>query len=152
MPTPLRIRGANDLERVSRELRGAPQELRRELFRGINRATKEPRREALEELVARLPDRGGASAAIRRDTRLNTKRNMRGRNVGVRVVAKSPRTVQRMNRGILRHPVYGNRNVWVNQAIDPGWFTDPMEASAPEVRTQIVAALERVAQQIARSA
>lgn len=140
-----------DLKRIGKELKGAPQELRRELFRGINRATKPARQQALAELVDVLPDSGGASTVIRKNTKLNTRRNMRGRNVGVRITAKSPRTVQLMNRGILRHPVFGNRSIWVNQDIKPGWFTRPMENSADDVRSEIMSAVERVTNQIANS-
>lgn len=150
MVADLNVRGLNELRHVGEQMKDAPQELRREMFRGINRATKEPRRQALRELAERLPDSGGASATVRQDTKMNTTRNMRGRNVGVRITAKSKRTVQRMNRGILRHPVFGNRSVWVDQKIDPRWFDDPMEASAPQVRREILEAIETVASKIGR--
>lgn len=151
MVADLNVRGVDELRDIGEALKDAPQELRRELFRAINSATKEPRRKALEELVDVLPDSGGASSAIRKDTKMNTRRNLRGRNVGVRITAKSPRTVQRMNQGILRHPVFGNRHIWVNQEIQPGWFTRPMENSSDDVRTALLGALDRIAGQIANS-
>lgn len=151
MVADLNVRGVKELRHVGELMRDAPQDLRREMFRGINRATKEPRRQTLQELADRLPDSGGASTAIRKDTKLNIKRNMRGRNVGIRVVAKSPRTVQRMNnQGILRHPVFGHRGIWVNQDVRglSGWFDEPMERSAPQVRQEILEALDRAVAQI----
>lgn len=154
MVADLNLRGMQELKHVGELMKDAPQDLRREMFRGINRATKEPRRQTLQELSERLPDSGGASSVIRKDTKLNTKRNMRGRNVGVRIVAKSPRTVQRMNnQGILRHPVFGNRSVWVNQDVRGlhGWFDEPLQQSSPQVRQEILEALDRAVSQIASS-
>lgn len=154
MVVDLNVRGLRELKHLGEQMKDAPQELRREMFRGINRATKEPRRQTLKELAERLPHSGGASTAIRKDTKLNTKRNMRGRNVGIRVIAKSPRTVQRMNnRGVLRHPVFGNRSIWIAQDVPglQGWFDEPMEKSAPQVRQEILEVLDNVANKIARS-
>lgn len=154
MVADLNVRGTHELKRVGELMKDAPQDMRREMFRGINRATKEPRRQTLQELSERLPDAGGASAAIRKDTKLNTKRNMRGRNVGIRIIAKSPRTVQRMNnQGVLRHPLFGNRSRWFNQNVSglQGWFDEPLQRSAPQVRQEILEALDRAVDKIASS-
>jgi hypothetical protein len=50
-------------------------------------------------------------------------------------------------RGRLRHPVFGNRQVWVNQSIKPGWFTAGMHRQIPTFRLAIMAAVERGLQQ-----
>lgn len=39
-----------------------------------------------------------------------------------------------LNRGRLRHPLYGNREHWYDQTIPAGWFERPLTAMAPEVR------------------
>ena len=50
-------------------------------------------------------------------------------------VMVSPRTgksidLQAADRGILRHPLFGNRRFWYTQRIPPGWFTRPEEEHA----------------------
>ncbi|SDN73881.1 hypothetical protein [Allokutzneria albata] len=39
-----------------------------------------------------------------------------------------------MNSGKWRHPVWGNREVWVAQTAPPHWFDDPMQTEGPQVR------------------
>lgn len=43
-----------------------------------------------------------------------------------------------MNRGRWRHPVFGNRDVWVEQRPgNRGWFTDTLNAKRPAIRKAI---------------
>ena len=44
-----------------------------------------------------------------------------------------------MNRGRWRHPVFGNRDVWVEQTFTPGWFDKPVREYRPKVRAAIEA-------------
>lgn len=70
--------------------------------------------------------------------------------VGIRVVAfaKSGKGVDldRLDRGRLRHPLFGNRRHWFEQPVPPGWFSRPMERNADVVQNELkkaVAEIER---------
>jgi hypothetical protein len=39
----------------------------------------------------------------------------------------------RTDRGTLRHPVFGNREVWVNQPVKLGWWSRPVEESRDDI-------------------
>jgi hypothetical protein len=56
----------------------------------------------------------------------------------------------RIDRGRVRHLTYGHKP-WVLQDVRKGWFTDPLEAGAPEVRKDLTAAMDTVARKIEES-
>ena len=48
--------------------------------------------------------------------------------------------------------MFGNREEWVNQQVPPGWFDDVMKAGAPEIRGEVVKAIESVLDDIVKGA
>ena len=91
------------------------------------------------------------------DLKIDVFKRTTGEQAGVNLLARAPtvggggRKVAQRNTGIIWHPVYaqGPRRSWnwklQTAGMRPGWFTDPAEAAAPQVREAIVAAMERVA-------
>lgn len=96
--------------------------------------------------------------------RLRTKVSVRLINqAGVTVAAyglgrSGRRDVERLEKGLLRHPVFGRwrerrgrfrnrhkiRNPWVEQRIKPGWFSAPVNAAAPKAFDKVDRAVGRV--------
>lgn len=152
--TTVRVTGAEQLASLSKALRSVAKDerkgLRRELYRGIMRATRPLKQAAQESARSTLPSSGGLAAAVAR-SKFKTKTAGGGANVGVRILATGGTDIRAMDAGRLRHPVYGNRSVWVTQSVTPGWFTRPMEAGAGRVQVEILRAMDSVADQIGRS-
>lgn len=147
MPVDLSVEGADEFQRLARQLRDAGEkDLRRELFRGIERAVKPLKEAAKDSARQRLP-RGGGLADKVAAAKFSTKKRT-GKDPGIRLTAKGPIDVEALDRGRLRHPVFGNRRVWVNQTVPAGWFTEPVEAGAPEVRVELLKALDDVKRKI----
>jgi hypothetical protein len=145
------ITGADKFAKVAKALKQAgDKELRKELYSGINRATKPMRAEAKKSAERKLPHAGGLNKRVAR-ARLSTRRRA-GRNPGVKIVATGMSQLALMDKGRLRHPVWGNRGRWVNQPIPEaeGWFTEPMQDGAPVARREIVRSLDQVAKKLAR--
>lgn len=142
----LTIKGADDLGDLARRLRAAGESgkgLKRELYRGMNRATKPLRADAQKSAATRLPQSGGLAARVARErfsTRIRT-----GRDPGVSIVGKTSAAAT-TDRGFVVHPVFGRGRV--RQAVEPGWFTDTLSAGAPLVRKELIDAMENVADQI----
>lgn len=156
MPADIVVRGAEDIAAVSKALRAMDdKELRREFHRGINRATKPLKEDAKANARATLPRRGGLNNFVAK-TSLST-RTRSGQNPGVRIVAQKTKKAGRksdvnaIDRGRLRHPVFGNRKVWVTQTVTPGWFTKPMENGAERVRKELLGVLDDVKGKIKRA-
>lgn len=145
-PVDVRVDG-DQLRVVKRELnRLGDKDLKKALYAGLNRATKPMRAAALERGTTRLPQRGGLSRRVASRTKLGTS-TTRG---GVAVFARNRSQARLIDKGLVRHPVYGNRSVWVTSAVPPGWFTDPMLDGAPVARREVMALLDDVARQAAR--
>lgn len=144
------IRGGDKFSKVAKELKkvGA-KDLQKELYSAINRATKPMRAEAKKSAEMHLPKAGGLNKRVSR-ARMSTRRRT-GKNPGVTIVAKGMDQLAMMDRGMVRHPVWGNRKRWVNQPIPDaeGWFTKPMEDGAKEARREILKTLDEVAKRLA---
>jgi hypothetical protein len=147
----IRVEGADKLSKLAKALKQAgDKELSKELYSALNRATKPMRAEAKKSAEARLPRTGGLNRRVAK-ARLSTRRRA-GRNPGVRIVATGMDQLEQMDKGQVRHPVYGKRDRWVLQLIPDakGWFTEPMEEGAEDVRREILASIDEVAKKIER--
>lgn len=142
----------DDLVKLGRRLKEAgDKELRRELFKALNRATRPLKLAAKESALTSLPNGGGLNVWVAKNVRIGTRNRLAGRNPGVRIQAdRKGSDIAAMNRGRLRHPVFGNRQVWVTQQIRPGWFSRPMAAGAPAVRRELNHVLEDFAGRLER--
>lgn len=154
------VEGAWQLKVLSRHLKEAGPEgkgLRKELLKEIRKAVEPAKDAARASAAADLPHRGGLAALIA-GSKFTSRTKLGGRDVGVIISARHRKTggrpgmiaLKAMDRGRLRHPVFGNRKVWVTQAVRPGWFTRPMEATAPAVRRDVLDAMEKTAEKIVR--
>lgn len=142
----LQVRGAEQLGDVARELRRvADKDLRKQLNRGLRQATKPLIAETRKYAREHLPKHGGLNERVARSkfrTKIRT-----GANPSVRITATG--LDARLNtQGRVRHPVYGNRKVWVEQRVAPLWFDVPMRRGAPHVRRALTSALDEVTKQL----
>lgn len=131
---------------IARRLRSASKELRSELYRAINRATKPLKGDVRSAARSRLPRSGGLGRRVAA-SKIVTQRRMTGRNAGIRIVGSSGYDIGSINRGRVRHLTYGHLP-WSNQAVSPGFWTEPLVAGAPEVRRELGDALDRLASKI----
>lgn len=165
MPSPLRrdrgafkgrgfeVRGADQFLQLSKALKkmGDGGAMRKELHKGVKKAARPLIPKAKQEAKSRLPQRGGLAAQIAKEP-ARTQVRTGSRNFGVRIViGKKKGGAWAANRGVIRHPVFGNREVWVEQKVQPGWFDDPMKESAKDIREDIRAAMNDVVDKVARS-
>jgi hypothetical protein len=149
--TDLRIVGANRLGEVAAQLKAAgDRELRRDLLRGIQRAGKPLKAAAREGALRNLPSTGGLNEFVA-DAKVSVRTRSAGRNPGVRLTGKkSGHDLQAIDRGRVRHPVFGNRRAWVNQSVRAGWWTEALQDAAPKVRQELVEVVEDIARRVTR--
>lgn len=153
MSVRLQIRGAEDFKKLSKALREAGMEgkrLRKELRKEINRETKPLKQDAKKNARAILPKRGGLARRVARSG-FRTSTKLTGPGVGVRIVGKGKRPaldIRSIDKGRVRHPVFGNKDRWVTQSVTPGWFTKAMDKGKGKVREGVLRAVNAIVRKL----
>lgn len=146
--TEVRITGAEEFARLSVRLKAADKEINREFSSALTRATKPVKADAKKSALAILPKSGGLAARVA-SSRLSVRRSTGGKSIGIRITAGSGKQqLDRIDKGVVKHPVFGNRKAWVSQSVAPGWFTRPMLNSATHVRREMSKAMDDVARKL----
>ena len=161
MPT-VTIRDAGDLKRLNRQLRDLEdgKELRRELTSGL-RGVVNPIRDQMKAAYRSRPtqdDRGRPGPSLRSLLAKATKTEVRttGKLAGVRIRVDGRKMPDRMKSlpsmwegppqgKRWRHPVYGNREVWVAQQSHPTFYriAEPLEADARRAIDEVLDGVRR---------
>jgi len=117
----------------------------------VGRAAARVTGQATEAKAARALRGSGLRQSVARSIRVVQKDNGYADQVGVFVKSEPSRTLprdqrslpRRMDKGTVRHPVFGNREAWVSQSFTPaGWFTRTAQTHAPLVRARLARILE----------
>ena len=148
MAADFEITGTDDFLKLSKALKRAGQgDLRKELNKGLKKAAEELIPLAREAARDELPSAGGMNERVAK-ARMRVKVST-GRDPGVSIVAGRPGSGARgAEFGKVRHPVFGNRDVWVTQAVPAHWLTDTISRSRHLVVPKLEEALERVARKV----
>jgi hypothetical protein len=154
----IEVTGAEDLRRASAQLRTVAdgKAMRRDLMKGLRQGVL-PAVASVKAAALALPAHGPKSTGLRRRIARATSPQVRtgGRNPIVRVrisrrgmgdQAALPRV---LNERQFRHPVYGNRDLWVSQRGVPGWFERAIRPTEPAVRKEMEAVLDRLEKSLA---
>lgn len=141
------VTGQKDLYKLARTLRDAGQrKLGQKLDRGIRKAAKVVDAEVTARsstdvfIPKKFEETFNASLSAKHEVRM-----IRGRSVTITFTAKGKRQERKltdMERGRLRHPVYGRyrrlkdgtlmKNPWVTQTIKPGVISVPAKRAEPK--------------------
>lgn len=149
------VTGAEGLARLARALKQTGRnDLRKDMLRGVRRASKPMIPAARAAAEQHLPHRGGLAADVA-GAKWVVRTRLQGRGAGVRITgawSSSGRQhdLAKMDTGLLRHPVWGHPvhgagAVWVAQPIRPRWFSDAMNDLGPEVREQLEQVINEIA-------
>lgn len=161
------VTGAAELAALSRRLKEAGEKgLAKELTQGITRAMGPLRKTELpQSALSTLPRRGGLAKIVSKSQFRVSRRNS-ARSPGLRLTAKNIYDLYRMDKGTVRHPVFSRKyrtiggvkvkyrrqqrvlNKWVSQPVTPGWFTNPTQKAAPQIRQNVNTAMVNVVRQI----
>jgi hypothetical protein len=167
----IQVKGANNLREMAIQLRKADREdLGKELTKAVKRAAEPTLRDVRDSAKGinttgvRKP--GAKRPFVRVMPAKGTRAKIAGEvNFAVSVLAENPRVQFRAGRGLpadlkamprkfdnpgtFRHPVMGNRDVWVSQTGDP-WFFEPIRANLKTFRAEIDVALDNTRQMLER--
>lgn len=142
----IQVRRTGDFTALERRLRDINRELRTELYKAINRATRPAKEDVRGAAYWRLPKSGGLNKRIA-NSKIVTKRRLSGKTAGVSIVGTSGYSIGAINSGKVRHKTFGHPP-WHDQAVTPGFWTDPLTALAPTARREIEGAVRQIANRI----
>lgn len=144
------VRGSADLARLGRGLKDAGQGgLRKELQKRIRGAVKPAIPDVRQSAYRTLPKRGGLAERVGKQA-YGIRTLLGGAGASVRLAGRGMKELRDIDRGRLRHPVWGNRDVWVGQQVTPGFFSNAVERRAPGIRKEIEQAMTDVARKAGR--
>lgn len=115
---PSRITGQAQLRQVQARLKAVPANLSKEDAKALQEVAPKIAEEIDRQAITHMPHRHGYGLLLSKSMRYRTRITV-GKGMTMTVFADSPggdrRDVPALNRGVLRHPVFGNRNNWVAQ-------------------------------------
>ena len=122
-------------------------DLRRMLLGRIRTAGKPTVAAVQAKALATLPRRGGFAELVAANVGVRSSLSGSGAMVRVRRNKTTPtdRTLVGIDAtGSWRHPVYGNRDAWVEQTATSarGYFTRTIDGKAPEFRSAVLQAMD----------
>lgn len=144
------VRGSDELTTLARRLKDAGSgDLRKELLAGIREAGKKVIPEIREAAQDTLPRSGGLAERVASQA-YATRTSLALSGAKVSIVGRGMKELGDIDRGRLRHPVYGNRDTWSQQAVKPGFFSVTIAKRAPLIRKDIENALDDIAHKLTR--
>lgn len=131
-----------DFESVQRSMqRASEREVKKTLRRIVTQETKPTRRVIKETARDELPKRGGLNKWAAVMPRAVT--DFRPGRSSVKIQhRKSGHDMKALNRGRLRHPVYGNKKNWVMQSITPGFFERGIAKDEGDLKRRVMTAID----------
>jgi hypothetical protein len=96
----------------------------------------------------KLPKRVGMADRFAKniETRLNRRPGMA--SLSLVAPGRRERDLLTVDRGVVRHPVYGNRKAWVGQVVTPYFWSAPVKETTAAVEAAVKAALDRVGRHV----
>lgn len=134
------------LREVSLRLRAAGNiELKKQMGSKIRLATLPARQAVRAEEQKVLPKKGGLNNFVAKSP-LGTSIMVGAKTAGVKITQRGRgHNISAMNKGHLRHPLFGDMNNWYSQSIPTGWWDRPLLAMAPVVRESLLVAMRETA-------
>ena len=125
--------GPDELRELGRILQGMDETIRRDVVDSLKDAATTRLTDAIRaEARAVLPRRGGLADLVA-ETRISAEVELSGDRPGVRLAGEGPVALDRIDRGELVKPLFGDRTRWYEQRVQPGWWSRPIQDNADDV-------------------
>jgi len=146
------VTGGDQFFALSKALKSAGRTgLRKHLNKGLKEGAKPLIPLTRAAALAQLPKGGGLAKLVAKAPQRVQVRT--GKTPGVRlVVGKTDSGARGANRGEVRHPFFGDRTQWFNQAVPAGWFDDTIKANMDKVLPALEQAMHDVIDEIVKGA
>lgn len=147
----LRTQGADDLDKIAARLREAgDRKLKNNVAASIRKAAKPMGSDILREAAEDMPQRGGFAARLA-GRKFGVRSSLTGRSASVWLAFKpGGKGLAAIDKGDLRHPVYGHRKTWVSQRVPAGRLSAALQKQAPKMQRAVLDAANKTLDDVAR--
>jgi hypothetical protein len=154
MGVDLTVTGQRELNEVAARLRREAARFQRRVSSATKDAVQRSYRPVLVGMLPTfVPDR--YAAVLSRGLRVATTVSFASGFVTARVSAPTGgptgRAVDALERGSLRHPLFGNRGWWYRQRVRRGFASIPLKAIKPHIVREIDHELDKIARDVERA-
>jgi hypothetical protein len=159
------VSGTERLRAVARDIKATGDKgLGRQMSAGLRAATKPVQAAVMAEAQKVLPAAGGYRKVFTQSVKFRNAVRAGTRNASVRMVTfadgtRERRDIRALNKGVLRHPVYGrSRNIvggprvpnpWAVTTITAGFWTNGVRAAGREAEQEMLKVLDDMAERLA---
>lgn len=146
----VQIEGAERLARVAGAIARQMPELRKDLLRGIRAGAKPAVKHVKDETAEYFPNSGGMAKFAKKSS-IGVRTRTSGEGAGVRIVGqKKGHDIRSMNRGRLRHPLFGNRKHWYTQDVKPSWWNESLTDQKEQITLEVLHTMDQFLESIER--
>lgn len=142
------VRGVAGLRALAKRLRVAAGGMPDDIRDGVQWAVKPLDRSVRKQIGRVMP--GGYAHVLGAAWRTQVSATKTGVTVtGYARGRAEERDVVALDRGRLRHPLFGDREWWYGQTVRPGFWSGPVEDTAGKVEQRVSKVLDNIARKIA---
>lgn len=155
MSLSVRISGGDDFKKVAAQLRTeGRKDLSRQMDKALEKALVPVQKSIKLESAQTMPKSGGYAGEMSRSLRFRSQKRTGGNSASYSLVTYADgkaerRDIRALEAGNLRHPVFGNRNVWALTKIRAGFHKRGTDNAADEAVKQLAAVVEDFAHRLA---
>jgi len=148
----VRVIGSDQLRHMAAVLYYQDARMPGELRKHINNAVAPLAPEIRAEALRVLPHRGGYAPILARAVKVSTRIASREGSVALVIYARGKaedRDLVALDRGILRHPLWGRRKHWYTTSVRPGLVSRPVGKLSDRLTRDVAAAVDELATKLA---
>lgn len=142
-----------DLRKLGEAYKAGDKPLQKHIRSSLQASAKQLSSEVIRKGASRMPVRGGLAARLLA-SRGGVTVSLSGRNpqVSIRATSREGYALRQIDRGEVRHPLFGNRGHWYSQRVPEHAFSDAFKEGAPRVREDLARGIQAALDDIARDA
>ena len=135
----------SEYKAFAQKLKGADKAVARSLRKRLREAGKPLAQGVIEDGPEGLPSGGGLADWLRQSKGAIS---MTQTKLQIRLARGGKHDLNAINRGRLRHPLYGNRRVWVEQSVEAGTYDKAFEKHAEQALPEVERVLDDIMREI----
>ena len=140
---------SKDLRRFAAAMRDADRSLKRRVEGRLRSVAKPIGREVRAKGAAQMPRRGGLRGTLQRATVRTSVSWSKDAAVQIEIRADGA-SIPHEDTGVITHPVFGNRGVWVRQQVPARAWSRALEAQQSKLRVAVGREIDDIVRDVAR--